>query len=82
MLFDGQSSTFFSYLLSKVGIEKVKELLKEAQDGKESRSFIVRNDVLGSDFEKIEQDWANWVKALKIQQTTRLGRSTTERIEN
>lgn len=68
MLFDGQSSTFFTYVLNKFGLEKMKELLKQAQDGKESREYIIRNDVLGPDFEKIEADWSDWVKALKPQQ--------------
>jgi hypothetical protein len=70
MLFDGQSSTFFSYLLTKIGIEKMKDLVKRAQAGEESREFIKQDNVLGSDFEKIEEDWANWVKALKPEQTT------------
>jgi chorismate mutase len=70
MLFDGQSSTFFSYLLEKIGIEKVKALLEQAEAGKESREFIMQDSVLGSDFGKIEEDWVNWAKALKTEQTT------------
>jgi hypothetical protein len=65
MLFDGQSSTFFSYLFEKVGIERIKVLLAQAEAGKESREFVTQPDVLGADFEKIEADWANWVKTLK-----------------
>ncbi|HTY64925.1 MAG TPA: hypothetical protein VMG30_21940 [Acidobacteriota bacterium] len=65
MLFDGEASTFFSYLIEKIGLDKVKELAKQAQDGKESREYLSRPDVLGSDFEKIEEDWAAWVKAQK-----------------
>jgi hypothetical protein len=65
MLFDGQSSTFFSYMLSRVGIEKMQELIRQIQEGKESRDYIVRPDVLGDDFEKIEADWVAWVKTLK-----------------
>jgi hypothetical protein len=73
MLFDGQASTFFSYLIEKIGIEKVKQLIKQAVDGKESRGFIMQADVLGSDFSKIEEDWAAWVKALKVSQPQRPG---------
>jgi hypothetical protein len=69
MLFDGQASTFFSYLIEKVGIEKVKELIKLAMEGKESREFISQANVLGADFSKIEQDWGVWVKDLKAPQT-------------
>jgi hypothetical protein len=65
MLFDSQASTFFSYLVQKIGIEKIKELIAQAREGKESREYITLPEVLGPDFEKIEEDWANWVKALK-----------------
>jgi hypothetical protein len=68
MLFDGQSSTFFSFLLEKVGIEKIKELIQAVQQGTEGRDFIARPDVLGPDFAKTEAEWANWVKALKAPQ--------------
>lgn len=64
-LFDGQASTFFAYMIEKVGIEKVKELIRQAREGKESREYISKPEVLGPDFEKIEDDWAAWVKSLK-----------------
>jgi hypothetical protein len=72
-VFDGQASTLFSYLIEKVGIEKVKELVKQSVDGKESREFISRPDVLGSDFSKIEEDWTSWVKNMKAPQNQRPG---------
>ena len=65
MLFDGQATTFFSFLLEKIGIDKVKDLIKQAQEGKESREYLSKPDVLGPDFEKIEADWTAWVKAQK-----------------
>jgi hypothetical protein len=71
MLFDGQSSTFFSYMIERVGIEKVRELIKLVQEGKESREYICKTDVLGTDFEKIEEDWAAWVKAQKSTEPSR-----------
>jgi hypothetical protein len=64
MLFDSQASTFFSYLLEKVGLEKVKLLIKQAEEGKESREFVTQSDVLGTDLGQIESDWAAWVQAL------------------
>jgi hypothetical protein len=73
MLFDGQASTFFSYLIDKVGIEKVKQLVKQAVEGKESRQFVTQPDVLGSDFSKIEDGWVGWVKNLKDAQPQRQG---------
>ncbi len=63
MLFDGQSSSFFLYLLEKLGVDRVRALLAEAQEGKESREYLGKPDVLGTDFAKIEEDWAAWVKA-------------------
>jgi hypothetical protein len=69
LLFDGQASTFFMYLVEKVGIEKVKELVRSGIEGKESREFIQRPDILGPDFEKIETDWKEWVKSQKPEQT-------------
>lgn len=65
MLFDGQASTFFSYMVQKVGIEKIKELIVQTREGKESREYITLPEVLGPDFEKIEEDWTGWAKALK-----------------
>jgi hypothetical protein len=65
-LFDAQSSTFFAYLIEKIGIQKVKELISLAQNGKESREYVTRSEVLGDDFGKIETDWGQWVKAQKV----------------
>lgn len=65
MLFDAQSSTFFWYAMERLGIEKVKEMIRQAEEGKESREFITRPDVFGSDFGKIEEGWAAWIKTLK-----------------
>ena len=64
-IFDGQALTLFSFLLEKIGIDKVKELIKQAQEGKETREYLSKPDVLGSDFEKIEEAWTAWVKAQK-----------------
>ncbi|MBN2337364.1 MAG: hypothetical protein JXP48_02390 [Acidobacteria bacterium] len=65
MLFDGQSSTFFYFLIEKAGVEKIREMIRTARDGAESREYIERPDVLGGDFAKIEEEWAAWVKTLK-----------------
>jgi len=69
MLFDAQSGTFFSYMLEKVGIEKMKELVQQAIEGHETRDFVVRPDVLGSNMDQIEKDWASWVKTLSPQKS-------------
>ena len=63
MIFDGQAISLFSFLLEKIGIDKVKELVKQAQEGKESREYLSKPDVLGPDFAKIEEAWTAWVKA-------------------
>jgi hypothetical protein len=64
-LFDGQASTFFAYMIEKAGIEKVKEMIKQAKESKESREYVAKPEVFGPDFEKIEGDWASWVKSQK-----------------
>jgi hypothetical protein len=69
MLFDSQAGTLFLFMIDKVGIENVKELIRQTLEGKESREFIGRPDVLGPDFEKIEASWADWVKAQKPERT-------------
>jgi hypothetical protein len=66
ILFDTQSSTFFSYMLEKVGLEKMKLMIKQVEEGKESREFITQVDVLGPDFGQIESNWASWVQALSL----------------
>jgi hypothetical protein len=63
MLFDGQASTFFSFLIEKIGIEKVKALIKQVQEGKLSREFLAQADIFGNNFGKLEEDWTTWVKA-------------------
>ncbi len=68
MIFDGQSSTFFTFLLEKVGIEKVRELIRAINnEDVEARDFIARPDMLGDDYGKIEEEWIEWVGKLKPQ---------------
>ena len=69
MLFDTQAFTFLTYMINKVGVEKVKELIQFNSKGNESKQFVQRAEVLGADFEKIESDWAAYVKTLKAQGT-------------
>ncbi len=66
MIFDGQSSTFFTFLFEKVGIEKVKELVQAINnEDVEARDFIARPDMLGDDYGNIEEEWIGWVQDLK-----------------
>jgi hypothetical protein len=67
MIFDGQSSTFFAFLLEKVGVEKVRELIHAVQNGTEGRDFIARPDMLGGDYGEIEKEWIDWVQNLQIE---------------
>ena len=64
-MFDSQAAAFFSYLMQKTGADKTRELVSWAREHKEPREFLARADVLGSDFEKTEEEWAAWVKAQK-----------------
>ena len=67
MIFDGESSTFFAFLLEKVGIEKVRELINAVQEGVEGRDFIAREDMLGGDYRIIEDEWTDWIQKLEPQ---------------
>lgn len=67
MLFDGQASTFFSYLVEKTGLEKVKALIQHGREGKESAAFLTDLESVGSDMTKVEEEWAAWVKAHKAE---------------
>jgi hypothetical protein len=63
MFFDAQSSTFFSYLIQKLGIDKVKGLVQANKDGKITHDLVMSKDLLGADYDTIEPDWQTWVKA-------------------
>ena len=65
MLFDGQASTFFNYLVEKLGLEKIKALIQFSSEGQESREWIIKPDVLGPEFDKIEGEWMAWIKMQK-----------------
>jgi hypothetical protein len=67
MLFDGQASTFFAYLIEKIGMDKVKGMINQVQGGKQCWDYLVQDSVLGNNFQKIEEDWINWVKAQQAQ---------------
>jgi len=67
MIFDGQSSTFFAFLLEKVGMEKIRELIDAIQAGTEGRDFIARSDMLGDDYGEIEEEWLEWAQDLKTE---------------
>ena len=73
MLFDGQASTLFAYIVEKLGVEKVKRLIQYVHEGKESREFLSQPDALGPDFEKLEEDWIAWVKGQKAPAQVRQG---------
>jgi len=61
MLFDGQAISFFDYFLEKFGIEKMRELIEFASEKNESWDYIVRPDIMGRDFTKIEKEWTEWL---------------------
>jgi hypothetical protein len=69
MLFDLQSGTFFQYLLEKIGVEKAKTLINQAQEGGEIWESVTQPDMLGSDLEKIEENWISWVQAQDSQKS-------------
>jgi hypothetical protein len=65
MLFDAQASSFFSYLIQKVGIEKCKTLVRANRENQNARNLVLRPDMLGPDIDAIEKDWQDWLKKQK-----------------
>ena len=63
MFFDAQASTFFFYLIQKLGVEKVKALVDANKDGKISRDLVTSKEMLGTEFDAIEPEWQTWMKA-------------------
>lgn len=60
--FDAQAATFFYYLVQQLGTVRVKEMVQWNLGGKEVREYLVRPEILGSDLEKIERDWHDWIR--------------------
>jgi hypothetical protein len=63
LLFDAQAATFFAYLIEKAGADKAKNVIQQNMKGTEALTVV--QSYLGSDIEKVEQDWQTWVKAQK-----------------
>ncbi len=67
MFFDAQASTFFFYLVQKLGVDKVRGLVQANKEGKISRDLVTSKDLLGADFDAIEPEWQTWMKAQQAQ---------------
>jgi hypothetical protein len=65
MMFDAEASTFFSYLVAKVGVEKTRGIVSLSLENKDSLDVLGRSDALDKDLEKVEQDWQSWLKEQK-----------------
>jgi hypothetical protein len=66
MLFDGQAIAFFDYFMEKFGIGKMRELIEFVREKNESWDYVVRPDMLGRDFTKIESDLNEWLAKQSI----------------
>ncbi len=78
MMFDAEASSFFVYVMEKAGLDKVKRLVDEARKGREPAELLRQQEMLGSELEKIEEDWRAWLKDLKVEPPPGGFRSTTE----
>lgn len=65
MLFDAESSSFFAYIMEKLGVEKCKAVVQASLENKNVREVILRPDMLGSDFDAVEAGWQSWLKNQK-----------------
>jgi hypothetical protein len=63
MVFDAQGTAFFTYLIQKVGIEKVKDLVQQQRKGTESVAVVL--NLTGPDIDKTEMAFMDWAKAQK-----------------
>jgi hypothetical protein len=63
MFFDAQGSTFFAYLVEKVGPEKVKAMIQANKEGQLTRDLVPQ--LLGGDMDTIEDQWQEWLKTQK-----------------
>ena len=63
MLFDAEASTFFSYMIEKLGIEKCRAVVLANREEKGTLDILLQKDVFGSEIEALEKDWQTWVKA-------------------
>ncbi len=74
LLFDAQAATFFAYLIEKAGVDKTKDVVQQNMKGTEALTVV--QSYLGSDIEKVEQDWQTWIKAQKPPETIRNNNTT------
>ncbi len=63
MVFDAQATAFFNYLMQQVGADKVKDLVQ--QNRKKTETLQVVMSLLGTNTDKIDQDFMAWVKTQK-----------------
>jgi hypothetical protein len=63
MFFDAQGSSFFAYMVQKVGIDKLRTMIQTNKEGKLTRDLVP--ELLGGDMDKIEDDWQEWLKVQK-----------------
>ena len=67
MTYDAQAATFFSFLIEKLGMQKMKEVVQWDRQGKNARDILTRADMLGPDLDQAEKDWQAYVKARKVE---------------
>jgi hypothetical protein len=65
LLFDAEASSFFSYIIEKLGVEKCRAVVLANREKKDTREILLQKDMFGSEIETLEKDWQTWVKAQK-----------------
>ncbi|RPJ58408.1 MAG: hypothetical protein EHM23_17635 [Acidobacteria bacterium] len=65
MMFDGQAASFFTFLVEKAGIEKIKEVVSTAREKKDATEVLKGIPAVGEDFDKAEEEWTSWLKTQK-----------------
>ncbi len=65
MTFDAEAASFFSYILQKLGTEKIKMIIRANLEKRETSELLAAGDMLGADWEKTEREWQSWVREQK-----------------
>jgi hypothetical protein len=78
LLFDTQSSTFFSFMIEQVGAETMQMLIQRVKEGEDAWKLITQPDFLGADMDKIDSDWAEWVQSNDTQKASNSRQNQSE----
>ncbi|UCF38249.1 MAG: hypothetical protein JSU96_05200 [Acidobacteriota bacterium] len=60
-MFDAEAAVFFAYLVERLGLEQVRELIDRNRAGEQTDLMLSDPALLGANFEPVERDWLEWI---------------------